>query len=175
MSLYTDVAARRTFSPYGKHKGLAWLLFLHASWGTTPFAPQKTRLFYHLPRCIVPAQLHWHGTGLLGIFCAVRRGEMSCPHASCLPGWEAVPDAIARLLLTQPSWLAVVSHTATKMTTIEDCALEKWDWGQRLRSLNPSWLPVYLFIYFWRGREGRSGATLAESPVSDWLLQLLKA
>lgn len=166
---------RRTFSPYGEHKGLAWLLFLHASWGTVPIVPQKTRLLYHLSLCIVPTQLHWHGKKLLGIFCAAQHGEMSCPHTSCLLGCEAVPDAITRLLLTQTSWLAVVSQAATEMTTTDDRALEKWDWGHQLRAPNPNWLPVYLFIYFWRGREGRRSATLAESLTSDWLLRPLKA
>lgn len=80
---------RRTFFPYGEHKGLAWLLFLHASWGTAAFVPQKTGLLCHLPLRIVPTQLHWHGKKLLGIFCAAQRGEMSCPYTSCLPGCEA--------------------------------------------------------------------------------------
>lgn len=71
-------------------------------------------------------QLHWHGKKLLGILCAARRGEMSCPHTSCLLGCEAVPDAITQLLLTQPSWLAVVSQAATEMITIDDRVLEKW-------------------------------------------------
>lgn len=164
---------RRTFSPYGEDKGLAWLLFLHASWGTVPFVPQKTGLLYHLLVCIVPTQLHWHGKKLLRIFRAARCGEMSCPRTSCLPGCEAVPDAITHLL-TQPSWPAVVSQAATEMTTTDDCALEKWDWGHRLRALNPNWVPVFLFIYFWRGREGRRSAALAESSTSDWLLWLLK-
>lgn len=168
-----DVTARRTFSPYGEHKGLAQLLFLHASWATTPSMPQGTRLFYHLSLCIVLTQLLWHGKKLLSVFCAVWHGEMSYPHTSCLPGCEVVPNGIAQLLLTQPGWLTVVSQAATEMTTIDVCALEKWDWGHKLRALNPRWLPVYLFIYFWKGGEGRS-AMLDDSPTTDWILQLLK-
>lgn len=160
-----DVAARRTFSPYGEHKGLAQLLFLHASWGTTPSVPQVTRLFYHLSLCIVPAQLLWQGKKLLSMLCAVWHGEMSYPHTSCLPGCEVVPDGIAQLLLTQHSWLTVVSQAATKMTTIDVCALEKGDWGHQLRALNPHWLPVYLFIYFWKGGEGRRSGWLTH----NWL------
>lgn len=80
---------RRAFSPYGEHKGLAWLLFLRASWGTAPFVPQKTGLLYHLPLCIVPAQLHWRWWRLLGISRAECRVEMSCPRTSCLPGMQS--------------------------------------------------------------------------------------
>lgn len=80
---------RRAFSPYGKHKGLAWLLFLCASWGTVPFVPQKTGLLYHLPLCIVPTPRHWHGKRLLGISRAERCVEMSCPRTSCLAGMRS--------------------------------------------------------------------------------------
>lgn len=168
MSLYRDVGAKESFLPYGKHKGLAWLLFLCVSRGTVPFVPQKAGLLYHLPPCIVPTQLTGIDRGCLAspVLSDVWR---CCAHAlpACL-GCQAVPDAITQLLLTQPSWLAVVSQAATEMTTIDDRAL-KSEMGHWLRALNPNWLLAYLFIHFWRKKR-----CYTESPTSDWLLQLLK-
>lgn len=165
---------RRAFSPYGEHKGLAWLLFLSASWGTVPFVPQKRGLLYHLPLCIVPTQCPGIDRGCWHLPCRATCGAVLPTHF--LPAWDA-----EQFQMPSPgsSWhnpadwlwfLKLLQNWPQLMV-----APQKSETGHWLRALNPNWLPVYLFTHFWRGREGRKGAALgAESPTSDWLLRLLK-
>lgn len=66
-----DVQQRRTFSPYGEHKSLAWLLFLHSSWETASFVPQRQG--YCITSLSVLSQLNCSGI------------EINCSASSALP------------------------------------------------------------------------------------------
>lgn len=92
-------------------------------------------------------------------------------HAHALPaclGWEAVPDATTWLLLTQPSWLAVVSQAATELTTIDGRAFEKWD-GALTQSSEPKPTPSLSIYSLLEGQRRKKRCYTGDWVTHIWL------